>query len=536
MMIFPTPAKQNSSLGSPYADLFREFQSRIVREQSVLITAGYAFGDEHLNHIIYQALTIPTFRLIIFAEPDSDGEIGKLRDLNDPRIWIIGGDGPRLGPGRIISTRSSNTLCLSGPASGSMTRSGRCWRVMGPQKSEETMSHDDRKRAVGKVISVAADRFVIEMHAGTDNFTVVGFDDIHYVARLGSFLMIPAQTEYVVAEVVGLRERDVRCAESVRWRLRQGSSAKFLDVVPVGMLPLQGGGKFRFGVSVFPSLYADALMRLIANSTASSRLKQPLKLSSVQMAGPASRQTLRAIRVLGIGQSVIFEDYEVKVRLDDFFGGHVAVLGNTGSGKSCTVASVLQALFEKPDEHHARGATFVIFDVNGEYHEALEPLSAGGRIGDRSGHPRWNGHGFRLPHWFLDLSEWELLLQASERTQLPILRMALGLSTMFSQAGAADAHWCEKSHPRECITQIMATTQQPVEARRGSLAYCSASTQTRSIRELVRGYIRINFGQYGRCSGARMNSCVGEHGFVIDDLKLPDYENIPFDFHALGEP
>lgn len=97
VMIYPTPAKQNSSLGSPYADLFREFQSRIVREQSVLITAGFAFGDEHLNHIIYQALTIPTFRLIIFADPASGGEIEKLRKLNDPRIWIIGGDGPEAG-------------------------------------------------------------------------------------------------------------------------------------------------------------------------------------------------------------------------------------------------------------------------------------------------------------------------------------------------------------------------------------------------------------------------------------------------------
>ena len=97
MLIYPTPAKQNSSLGSPYADLFREFQSRIVREQSVLITAGYAFGDEHLNNIIYQALTIPTFRLVIFAAPDTGGEIAKLRALRDPRIWIIGGNGPADG-------------------------------------------------------------------------------------------------------------------------------------------------------------------------------------------------------------------------------------------------------------------------------------------------------------------------------------------------------------------------------------------------------------------------------------------------------
>lgn len=97
VMIYPTPAKQNSSLGSPYSDLFREFQSRVVREQSVLFTMGYAFGDEHLNNIIYQALTIPTFRLVIFVDPELEGEIAKLRALEDPRIWIVGGEGREIG-------------------------------------------------------------------------------------------------------------------------------------------------------------------------------------------------------------------------------------------------------------------------------------------------------------------------------------------------------------------------------------------------------------------------------------------------------
>jgi hypothetical protein len=55
---------------------------------------------------------------------------------------------------------------------------------------------------------------------------VVGFDDVHYVARLGSFLMIPAQTEYVVAEVVGLHEREVSgLAQS--GELDKSGSAKF---------------------------------------------------------------------------------------------------------------------------------------------------------------------------------------------------------------------------------------------------------------------------------------------------------------------
>src|SRR5665213_702944 len=126
------------------------------------------------------------------------------------------------------------------------------------------MASDDRRRAIGKIISVAADRFVVELHRGSDNFTVVGFDDVHYIARLGTFVVIPVQSEYVVAEVVGLRERDPtsnRPSDDAK-ELDKASSSKFLDLVPVGMLPQKRDGEFRFGVSTFPSLYADALYTL----------------------------------------------------------------------------------------------------------------------------------------------------------------------------------------------------------------------------------------------------------------------------------
>lgn len=94
IMIYPTPTKQSTSFGSPYSDLFREFQHRIVRDQSVLVVLGYSFCDEHVNNIIFQALTVPNFRLVLFASPEAEGTIGKLRALGDPRIWIIGGAGP----------------------------------------------------------------------------------------------------------------------------------------------------------------------------------------------------------------------------------------------------------------------------------------------------------------------------------------------------------------------------------------------------------------------------------------------------------
>ena len=96
VMIYPTPSKQTASFGSPYADLFREFQRQVVQDQSVLITMGYSFGDEHVNNIIFQGLTVPGFKLVIFSDPEAataNETIKKLYALGDPRVWFIWGDG-----------------------------------------------------------------------------------------------------------------------------------------------------------------------------------------------------------------------------------------------------------------------------------------------------------------------------------------------------------------------------------------------------------------------------------------------------------
>lgn len=91
IMIHPTPLKQNASMGSPYSDLFREFQKRLMRNNNILICLGYSFSDEHINNLIYQAFTIPSFRLIVFGDFAKSDEVKKLKSLNDPRIWIVGG-------------------------------------------------------------------------------------------------------------------------------------------------------------------------------------------------------------------------------------------------------------------------------------------------------------------------------------------------------------------------------------------------------------------------------------------------------------
>lgn len=396
------------------------------------------------------------------------------------------------------------------------------------------MPTDDRRRAIGSVVAVTADRFVIEMHSGTDSFTVVGFDDMHYVARLGSFVMIPAQAEYVVAEIVGLRERDAGAGGEID----KAASAKFLDVVPVGMLPIEGG-KFRFGVSIFPSLYTDALYALdgeLDRIFDTSPVSEP---SEGADGGPCIPAEATRLRILEIGHSVVFEDYDVKIRIDEFFGGHAAVLGNTGSGKSCTVASILQELFDKPNEHHARGATFVVLDVNGEYHQAFEKLPDGGIVGVErlvlDGTAAANR--FRIPHWFLDLSEWELLLQASERTQVPILRMALGLATLFGAAAGQQLNDIRNHILAKCITQILSDESPPGAKETRILGILQRFRTAEISSGTIGAMVHVHFGNMANIEDAfeYLVGEDGESGFIIEDFKLPDYSNSPFDFETLGD-
>jgi SIR2-like domain len=99
VMIYPTPSKQTASFGSPYSDMFREFQRQIVQDQSVLFVMGFSFGDEHINNIIFQGLTLPGFRLIAFLDPDdANNPVTKdLAALGDPRIWFIWGSDEATG-------------------------------------------------------------------------------------------------------------------------------------------------------------------------------------------------------------------------------------------------------------------------------------------------------------------------------------------------------------------------------------------------------------------------------------------------------
>ena len=89
VMIYPTPLKDRSTLMTPYSDLFRSMENRIVQKNSALVVLGYSFSDDHINRVILNGLSVPTFRLVVFGQGPN---IEKLIKLGDPRITVISSD------------------------------------------------------------------------------------------------------------------------------------------------------------------------------------------------------------------------------------------------------------------------------------------------------------------------------------------------------------------------------------------------------------------------------------------------------------
>ena len=77
LMIYPNSAKDRETSEYPYVELFRDFAAAICRPNSTLVTYGYGFGDEHINRVINDMLTIPSTHLVIISFDDPVGRILK---------------------------------------------------------------------------------------------------------------------------------------------------------------------------------------------------------------------------------------------------------------------------------------------------------------------------------------------------------------------------------------------------------------------------------------------------------------------------
>jgi hypothetical protein len=151
---------------------------------------------------------------------------------------------------------------------------------------------------------------------------------------------------------------------------------------------------------------------------------------------------------LPIGTSPAFSNYKVKICPDQFFVKHAAILGNTGSGKSCTFASIIRNLFRYDyNGKKLENAHFVIFDTNGEYKDAFLPeklesfdINTQEELKLINAYYYGGDEKVHVPYWFMNWEDAKYLFKPSEGSQAPVLNQAIGLAKNYFQSSQTKAH------------------------------------------------------------------------------------------------
>jgi hypothetical protein len=91
VMIYPNAGKERETLFYPYVDLFRDFASAICRPNNTLVTYGYSFGDEHINRIVEDMLTIPSTHLVVISFDDPLGRIMNVYEKKPTQVSLLVG-------------------------------------------------------------------------------------------------------------------------------------------------------------------------------------------------------------------------------------------------------------------------------------------------------------------------------------------------------------------------------------------------------------------------------------------------------------
>jgi hypothetical protein len=273
---------------------------------------------------------------------------------------------------------------------------------------EESQGH-----RIGTVEFISPNEIKVSLDSDAPDNTAINTGQPRSFPRINNYLLIPAEDGFVVGQVEWL------AIERSPFPKRKGIQdsglvdlpfpARKLSLNPVGTLFQASPTSMKHreepsftlkrGVYAFPTVGDPVL------------LPTDQQLRNIIESGP-NRRVL-------IGHAPLAGNAEVKIDPDRLFGRHLAVLGNTGSGKSCTVAGLIQWSLEeaKKATNQNINARFIVLDPNGEYTKTFENARVFG-----SGSA---GAQLKVPLWFWNSEEWCSFVQASGKSQRPLLRRAL---------------------------------------------------------------------------------------------------------------
>ncbi|MEC3881624.1 ATP-binding protein [Parapedobacter sp. 10938] len=295
----------------------------------------------------------------------------------------------------------------------------------------------NNNRLVGRVLSVDNFRVFIKVEEELRGAYKSGVLDIYEVARINSYLIIPVGADRVVALITRVTMKEEVEFGKNSTSITLPTSARYISATMLGTIAKSGDSeKFIQGVYNFPTL--DNPVWYVTEKD----LRHIFDDKSIEQQIEFEKDFY-----LPIGMSPAFTDYKVKISPDQFFVKHAAILGNTGSGKSCTLTSILRNLFKyEYNGNMLKNAHIVIFDTNGEYKDAflpegetLEKMSPASKEELKLINANYYGgeDNVQVPYWLMNWADFRSLLKPSDATQAPLLNSAIGLAKNDEESSAS---------------------------------------------------------------------------------------------------
>lgn len=265
------------------------------------------------------------------------------------------------------------------------------------------------ERNIGRIVTVDSLSVYVRLDDDLKSLYKSGYEEIYPVARINSYIVIPVGADKIVAMVNRVMTREETDLSKSSGTIFLTESNRYLSATMVGTIE---GGQYIQGVYNYP---------ILDNPVWYVTLEDLDIIFDQKTNGEVD---FKKDFYLPIGTSPAFPDYQVKINPDKMFAKHVAILGNTGSGKSCTLTSILQSLFQyEYNGEKLKSSHIVIFDTNGEYKDAFNIEQ------DNIVNPFWiNDDGLKIPYWFMNYDDMDYLFEPTTGTQGPILKRALALA------------------------------------------------------------------------------------------------------------
>lgn len=286
--------------------------------------------------------------------------------------------------------------------------------------SQTPFAHAESLR-IGTVDFVSPDEVKVLLEIEAPESVALNADGVRPFPRVNGYVVIPVDDGYLVGQIEWLT------IERSAFPKRKGIQdfglvdlpypLRKMSLNPLGTLRRQTGQheqyRFRRGADAFPSVGGAVLLP-----------------TEKQLHAIVESNEQRRVR---IGTSPLAGNAEVCIDPDRLFGRHLAVLGNTGSGKSCSVAGLIRWSLEaakaqrQGKESNTPNARFIVLDPNGEYSRAFSGSSPDLNAKIFKVSPKVGELTLNVPLWFWNSAEWCSFTQASAKTQRPTLIQALRL-------------------------------------------------------------------------------------------------------------